>query len=93
MIAKEFFDSPSGSGDCEAVSYHVHGWKSGAPRRLADGINRERPACSCDQVRFILLARTADKLCLLGKLGNRAPPPASTGGRRRRQWRDGRVRQ
>jgi len=61
-----------------AVSYHFHVWKSGALRRLADGINRERQACSCDQLRFILLARTpADEPYLLGKLGNRAPPPAS----------------
>jgi hypothetical protein len=61
-----------------AVSYHFHVWKSGALCRLADGIGRERQACSCDQLRFILLARRpADEPYLLGKLGNRAPPPAS----------------
>jgi hypothetical protein len=56
------------------------------------GNNRGRQACRCDQLRFILLARTpADEPYLLGKLGNRAPPAASDG-RARRQWRDGRVR-
>jgi hypothetical protein len=67
------------------------------------GNNRGRQACRYDQLRFILLARTpADEPYLLGKLGNRAPPPAASnpshppccrgGGRARRQWRDGRVR-
>lgn len=61
-----------------AVSYHIHVWKSGALRRPADGINHERSACSCDQLRFILLARTpADEPYLLGKLGNRAPPASN----------------
>jgi hypothetical protein len=60
------------------VSYHIHIWKSGALRRLEDGAYRERQACSCDELRFILLARTpVDEPYLLGKLGNHAPQPPS----------------
>jgi hypothetical protein len=68
------------------------------------GNNRGRRACRCDQLCFILLARTpADEPYLLGMLGNRAPPPAASdrshsGAYARpcmcptRRWRDGRVR-